>query len=115
MDETASQSKTECKMPWPAYAEIFEFQQNLGNDKNWGFLCKICIGKIIIHASKSSTANLRKHISVSVVIYKILTLMFLLKNSYFSIVKMFKLRFLDFQETQNYMRHSTLNQICIKQ
>ncbi|XP_067210351.1 zinc finger BED domain-containing protein 4-like isoform X2 [Linepithema humile] len=64
MDEEASQSsEKECKMPWPAYAEIFELQKNLGNKKNWAFLCKICIGKKIIHASKTSTENLRKHIN----------------------------------------------------
>lgn len=69
MDKAASQSsEKECKIPWPAYAEIFELQQKLGNEKNWAFLCKICVGRKIIHASRTSTANLRKHMSVSLFI-----------------------------------------------
>lgn len=64
--EASSSSKEDkCEVPWPAYAQIFELQQKLGNEKNWAFLCKICCGKKIIYASKTSTANLRKHISVS--------------------------------------------------
>lgn len=66
MDKAAEK---ECEIPWPAYAEIFELQQKLGNEKNWAFLCKICVGKKIIHASKTSTANLRKHMSVSLYLY----------------------------------------------
>jgi len=69
IDKMASQSSQEesesTKMPWPAYREIFDLKQHLSNDKNWAFLCKMCIGNKIIHASKTSTANLRKHISVS--------------------------------------------------
>lgn len=66
MDEEASQSSNKkCKMPWPAYAEIFELQEKLGKEKNLVFLCKNCIGKKIIHASRTSTANLTKHMNVS--------------------------------------------------
>lgn len=56
------------KMPWPIYSEIFELQEKLGNEKNWAFLCKVCFGKKIIHTSKTSTVNLRKHLSVSLFI-----------------------------------------------
>jgi len=70
MDKAASQSsEKECEIPWPPCAEIFELQQKLGNEKNWAFLCKICVGRKIIHASKTSTANLRKHMSVSLYLY----------------------------------------------
>lgn len=69
--EASQSSEKDHKMPWPAYAEVFELHEKLRNEKNWAFLCKICIGKKIIHASRTSTANLRKHISVSF-IYSIL-------------------------------------------
>jgi len=65
MDEASQSSNEERKMPWPAYAEIFQLQEKFGNEKNLAFLCKICIGKKIIHANRTSTANLRKHINVS--------------------------------------------------
>ncbi|XP_018358223.1 PREDICTED: uncharacterized protein LOC108758010 [Trachymyrmex cornetzi] len=69
MDKEASESPNKgksSKMPWPAYVEIFEeeiFQEKFGNDKNLSFLCKICINKKIIHANKTSTSNLRKHMN----------------------------------------------------
>jgi len=75
--ETSQSSEKDYKMPWLAYAEVFELQQKLlKNEKNWAFLCKIC--KKIIHASKTSTSNLRKHINVSFYLFNINT--FLLKN-----------------------------------
>lgn len=58
-------SEIECKAPWPAYAEIFTFEPKLSNEKNFAFTCKFCLSRKIIHASKSSTANLKKHITVS--------------------------------------------------
>ncbi|XP_039304999.1 uncharacterized protein LOC113005993 isoform X2 [Solenopsis invicta] len=61
-DPQSSKETTE-KIPWPAYAEAFEVQEELGNEKNLALLCKICIGKKIIHASRTSTANLRKHLT----------------------------------------------------
>lgn len=55
------------EMPWPAYSEAFQIQGDLNNDKNYVFLCKICIGKKLIHASKSSAANLKKHLQVNII------------------------------------------------
>jgi len=63
MDEASQSSNEERKMPWPAYAEIFQLQEKFGNEKKLAFLCKICIGKKIIHANRTSTANLRRHIN----------------------------------------------------
>lgn len=70
METSQSLEKTN-KMPWPIYAEVFELEEKLGNEKNWAFSCKVCVGKKIIHASKTSTANLRKHISVSFYLFSI--------------------------------------------
>ena len=81
MDEDTSLSEPQSskenkvnKIPWPAHAEVFEVQEELGNEKNLAFLCKICIGKKIIHASRTSTANLRKHLTVS--LFTVLLLFF---------------------------------------
>lgn len=57
------------KAPWPAYSEIFTFEPKLSNEKNFAFTCKYCIGKKIIHANRSSTANLKKHINVSCIFH----------------------------------------------
>lgn len=66
--EKASTSQSQSKdinmeMPWPAYSAVFDFQPNLSNEKNFAFACKCCIGAKIIHANKSSAANLRKHLN----------------------------------------------------
>lgn len=58
-------NEEECEMPWPAYSEVYKFEQKLCKDKNFAFLCKLCINKKIIQASKSSSANLKKHINVN--------------------------------------------------
>lgn len=50
MDKATQSSEKEYEIPWPAYAEIFELQQKLENEKNWAFLSKICVGRKIIHA-----------------------------------------------------------------
>jgi len=59
----------EDEMPWPAYSTVFDFRQNLSNEKNLAFVCKFCIGGKIIHANKSSSSNLKKHIKVCITIY----------------------------------------------
>lgn len=57
----------ECEMPWPAYSKVFDFRPNLSKEKNFAFVCKFCINGKIIHASKSTAANLKKHINVSII------------------------------------------------
>jgi hypothetical protein len=73
MTEEASTSQSmneiDCKAPWPAYSEIFKFESNLSNEKNFAFVCKLCLSRKIIHANRSSTANSKKHINVSFIIY----------------------------------------------
>jgi len=74
MTEQASTSQsmniTDCKIPWPAYSEFFAFEPKLSTENNFAFTCKLCLwGKKIIHANKSSTANLKKHINVSLIFY----------------------------------------------
>lgn len=72
--ESTSQSTSEIveidyKAPWPAYSEIFVLEPKLSNEKNFAFTCKFCLGKKIIHANRSSTANLKKHINVSCIFH----------------------------------------------
>lgn len=57
----------ESKMPWLAYSDVFEFQPNISSGKKLAFSCKLCVGKKIIHADKSSMSNLKKHVNVSIV------------------------------------------------
>lgn len=74
-DENTSQkslSSATSEVPWPAYSEAFEVQTNVNDDKNYVFLCKLCIGKKFIHASKSSSANLKKHLHVSIIFINII-------------------------------------------
>lgn len=78
--DNKSQFSEKNNFPWPAYAEIFEVREHLGNETNWAFLCKMCINKKIIHASKTSTANLRKHICVSLYIILIRLLRIIIFN-----------------------------------
>lgn len=75
----STSSESSNKAPWPTYKEIFVFEPELSNEKNYAFTCKLCLGKKIIHASKSSTANLKKHISVSLVF---LLFLFMLINKF---------------------------------
>ncbi|XP_018400179.1 PREDICTED: uncharacterized protein LOC108777723 [Cyphomyrmex costatus] len=63
--ESSETDEINNKMPWPAYSEIFKFDSKLSNEKNYAFVCKFCFGQKIIHANKTSTANLRKHINIS--------------------------------------------------
>jgi len=51
MGDASQSSNEKRKMPWPAYAEIFQLQEKFGNEKNLAFLCKICIGKKKLHFS----------------------------------------------------------------
>ncbi|XP_039311866.1 uncharacterized protein LOC113005211 isoform X3 [Solenopsis invicta] len=60
-----SASETDYETPWPAYSEIFKFEPKLSSEKNFSFLCKLCLTKKIIHANKTSTSNLRKHTRIS--------------------------------------------------
>lgn len=53
------------KMPWPAFSEVFIFWPTFNNENNLAFSCKFCVGGKIIHANKSSSANLKKHVNVS--------------------------------------------------
>ncbi|KAM0726191.1 hypothetical protein ACS0PU_008272 [Formica fusca] len=64
ISEKASTSLNK-KMPWPAFSEVFTFQPTFSNENNFAFSCKFCVGGKIIHANKSSSANLKKHINVS--------------------------------------------------
>lgn len=57
----------ECEMAWPAYSTVFDYRPNLSNERNFAFACKFCIAGKIIHANKSSAANLKKHINVSII------------------------------------------------
>ncbi|XP_071582354.1 uncharacterized protein [Temnothorax nylanderi] len=56
-----SASETDCDTPWPAYSEIFTFEPKLSNEKNFAFTCKLCLGRKVYQANKTSTSNLRKH------------------------------------------------------
>lgn len=62
-----SSKEMECEIPWPAYSKVFHFRPNLSNEKNFAFACKFCAGEKIIHANKTSAANLKKHIKVSII------------------------------------------------
>lgn len=62
--EATETSQTE-KMPWPAFSEVFCFQPTSNKENNLAFQCKFCVGGKIIYANKSSSANLKKHTSVS--------------------------------------------------
>lgn len=70
MDQNVSQSfdeanvENELEMPWPAYSEVYTFDPKLCKDKNFAFICKLCIGKKIIYANRSSASNLKKHVKV---------------------------------------------------
>lgn len=64
LSEKASTSLNK-KMPWPAFSEVFIFQPTFSKENNFAFSCKFCVGGKIIHANKSSSANLKKHINVS--------------------------------------------------
>ncbi|KAM0731593.1 hypothetical protein ACS0PU_002653 [Formica fusca] len=65
MSQPLKEVNVECEMPWPAYSKIFDFRPNLSNEKDFAFACKFCIGGKIIHANKSSAANLKKHLNTS--------------------------------------------------
>ncbi|XP_071582355.1 uncharacterized protein [Temnothorax nylanderi] len=60
-----SASETDCDTPWPAYSEIFTFEPKLSNEKNFAFTCKLCLGRKVYQANKTSTSNLRKHSKIS--------------------------------------------------
>lgn len=68
-EASTSQSvkKVECEMPWPAYSDVFDFRPNLSNENNFAFACKFCAAGKIIHANKTSAANLKKHINASII------------------------------------------------
>jgi len=68
-NSNSSKENVECEihMPWPAYSKVFDFRPNLSKEKNLAFACKYCIGGKIIHANKSSAANLKKHLHVSII------------------------------------------------
>jgi len=59
------------KMPWPAFSEVFIFRPTFSNKNNFAFSCKFCVGEKIIHANKSSSANLKKHVNVSFISFTI--------------------------------------------
>lgn len=69
MTEQPSTSQSPCetdsKTPWPAYSEFFSFESKLSNETNFAFTCKLCFNRKIIHANRSSTSNLKKHVNVS--------------------------------------------------
>lgn len=60
------------EMPWPAYSVAFQIEFHLITDKNYALLCKLCIGKKLIR--KSSSANLKKHLQVNIILILILYL-----------------------------------------
>ena len=69
------EKEAETRMPWPAYAEVFEFLTSDG--KNDSFRCKLCAGGKRIQSSQSSIANLKKHVQVSLLKYIIINFYFL--------------------------------------
>lgn len=62
-----SSKEMECEMPWRVYSKVFDFRPNLSNKKNFAIACKFCAGEKIIHANKTSAANLKKHINISII------------------------------------------------
>lgn len=61
---TSSEKVTEIEIPWPVYSNVFNIREDLSNERNYAFACKLCFNGKIIHANKSSAANLKKHMKV---------------------------------------------------